>query len=80
MRFLTSISRASAFLAAAFLAFISAVPAFAQTTGTDPLAALVSGISFANLESDIVNVGIALAALYIVYQGVHWVLRMIRHG
>lgn len=49
-------------------------------TGTDPLATLVSGVSFANLETDIVNIGVALAALYIVWVGVHWILRMIKHG
>jgi hypothetical protein len=49
-------------------------------TGTDPLAALVAGISFANLETDLVAVGVAIAALYIVWAGVHWILRMIKHA
>lgn len=49
-------------------------------SGTDPLATLVSGVSFTTLETDIVGVGVALASLYIVYVGVHWILRMIRHG
>jgi hypothetical protein len=49
-------------------------------SGTDPLATLASGVSFANLETDLVNVGVALASLYIVYVGIHWILRMIKHG
>lgn len=49
-------------------------------SGSDPLAAMVSGVSFTNLETDIVTVGTALAALYIVWVGVHWILRMIKHG
>jgi hypothetical protein len=56
-----------------------ALPAFAQTV-TDPLATMVSGVSFANLETDLVGIGVALASLYIVYVGIHWILRMIRHG
>jgi hypothetical protein len=47
---------------------------------TDPLQALVSGVNFTNLETDTVTVGVALASLYIVWVGVHWILRMIRHG
>lgn len=61
---------------AAPVASLATVPAFAD----DPLATLVAGISFANLETDIVTVGVALASLYIVWVGIHWILRMIRHG
>lgn len=68
-----------AFAAACLAVLGFGAPAFAQGA-TDPLAALVSGISFTNLETDVVAVGVALASLYIVWVGVHWILRMIRHG
>lgn len=47
---------------------------------SDPLSSLVSGVSFTSLESDVVTVGVAMAALYIVFVGVRWILRMIRHA
>lgn len=81
MRILRLLSKRSGAVALGVASVVGlSVPAFAQGSGTDPLAALVSGISFTNLETDVVAVGVALASLYIVWVGVHWILRMIRHG
>jgi hypothetical protein len=45
---------------------------------SDPLSALVSSISFSNVETDLVTVGTAIGALYVVYVGVKWVLHFVK--
>lgn len=47
---------------------------------SDPLATLVSGISFTNLETDIVSAGVAIMAFYIIFVGVRWILRMVHRA
>src|SRR5665647_1839074 len=38
----------------------------------DPLSTLVTGVTFTALEADVVTVGVAMAALYIVFVGVRF--------
>lgn len=52
--------------------------AHAQAAGADPLATLVAGVSFTTLETDVATIGVTLAALYAIYVGVRWILRMVR--
>lgn len=51
-----------------------------STSTTDPVATMVSGISFSALATDITTIGSALVTLYLAYVGVKWVLRMVRHA
>jgi uncharacterized membrane protein len=51
-----------------------------QAHATDSLATLVTAVDFTTLATDVVTVGVALAALYVVWTGVKWILRMIRHA
>jgi hypothetical protein len=62
---------------------VAAVPAAlvaSHAFATDPLAAMVTGVSFTDLQTDVVTVGVAIAGLFIVYAGVKWIIKMIRHA
>jgi hypothetical protein len=47
-------------------------------SGSDPLSALVSAVTFTDVTTDVIAVGALGVVLYVSYVGIKWILRLVK--